>query len=173
MADVGRVRTMTSGDEDQSAGVARDQQGVPAGAAAGAVGGGALGAIAAGALAGGMAGPLGAAVGAAEGAIVGAIAGTLWDKTNQDPNGNAPGDVTEGKGGRPLLLLMRQLDSERLPWTTTDADQVAKVRQLMQLDMVVAVFGSHDGAPFARALAISRLGRSVLSIDAESSRRKA
>lgn len=164
---------MTSSDEDQPAGTTGDQKAVPAGAAAGAVGGGALGAIAAGAVAGGMAGPLGAVVGAAEGAIVGAIAGTLWDKTSSDSHDDARDRVPEVQGGLPLLLLMRQLASERLPWTTKDAGQVAKVRQLVQLDMVVAVFGSDDGAPFARALAISRLGRSVLAVDADTSRRKA
>lgn len=98
---------------------------------------------------------------------------TQLSNVGSGANDQALDRVTADEGGRPLLMLLRSLEMERLPWMTNDVHQVGRVRKLHRLDMVVAIYVVKDfGVTFARVLAISKLGRSVLAIDAKPKRNR-
>ena len=62
--------------------------------------------------------------------------------------------------------LLKRLAGETLPLTIVEGGTIVLVRALSASDLVAAVFGTQtDLTPFARVLAITKDGHSVLALD--------
>nr|WP_145544750.1 hypothetical protein [Variovorax boronicumulans] len=70
------------------------------------------------------------------------------------------------------IELLRSLSQRTLPATLTKPDEIEQARSLTSSGCIAAVFSAPDNAdPFARVLAITLDGRTVLAIVAARGRR--